>query len=209
MKLWAILQLFNHVFHEFVIFVAKYEWNWIKPFGFHPDMQRFKMSRANEGSATPTVQQRHLLRHQREGFGTYSRTRHQLDHHMFGGSLEMRPCDLFKHRGQGGHIASFCAGISACCVQDVSSVHHKQQHMGLTFSLQGVWKRDVLKKGLKGRGNKNKGSISWKEWVLFLAAGEQRLLYNGPTSMSSAPSMLLWGAQRGPPSWYRPSVLDE
>ncbi|TNN66073.1 hypothetical protein EYF80_023701 [Liparis tanakae] len=78
----------------------------------------------------------HSLGHQGEGLGTHSQTRHQLDLDVFGDSLEMRPRHLLQHRGQRVHIAGLRAGVSPRRVQDVSSVHHQQQHMRLTFPLQ-------------------------------------------------------------------------
>lgn len=99
----------------------------------------------------------HSLGHQGEGFSAHGRTGHQFDHHMFRSSLEMRPRHLLQHWGQGGHIPSLSARVPTCCVQDVSPVHHKQQHMGLTFALQKGWGR-VEKETL------------WKKWGCIAAA---------------------------------------
>lgn len=79
--------------------------------------------------------QQHLLGHQGESFRAHGWTWHELDHYMLCSSLEVRPSHLLQHRGQRGHVTRFCAGVSACCVQDVPSVHHEQQHVRLTLSL--------------------------------------------------------------------------
>lgn len=56
---------------------------------------------------------------------------------MFAGSLEVRPCHLFQHGGQGGHITALCAQVPAGRIQDVASMHHQQQHVRFAFSLAG------------------------------------------------------------------------
>lgn len=80
----------------------------------------------------------HSLGYQGEGLGAHSGTRHQLDHHVLAGRLEMDPRHLLQHGGECGHVAALCAGISSRRVQDVSPVHHQQQHVSLTLFL---WKK--------------------------------------------------------------------
>lgn len=95
--------------------------------GLHPGMRHLKWQ---------VFWRQHSLGHQGEGFSAHCRTWHQLDHHVFAGGLKMHPRHLLQHRRQGGHIASLCARVPACSVQDVPPVHHQQQHMRLTFTLQ-------------------------------------------------------------------------
>lgn len=78
----------------------------------------------------------HSLGYQGERFSAHGGTRHQLDHHVFAGRLKVDSRHLLQHGGQGGHVAGLCAGVSSRRVQDVSPVHHQQQHTSLAFFLQ-------------------------------------------------------------------------
>lgn len=98
----------------------------------------------------------HSLGHQGERFSAHGRTRHQLDHHVFAGRLKMDPCHLLQHGGQGCHVTGLCAGVSSCCVQDVSPVHHQQQHMSLAFFLQKKKKKWLRKKGFNERKGRSR-----------------------------------------------------
>lgn len=102
----------------------------------------------------------HSLGYQGESFGADGGTRHQLDHHVFAGRLKMDSCHLLQHGGQGGHVAGLCAGVSSRCVQDVSPVHHQQQHMSLAFFLPK--KKEVAKKRLKTRSWERKAELEEK-----------------------------------------------
>lgn len=140
-KVCVLLQLFNQVFYI----------KCIKP---HVDFIQIWViwnAECKQGRWDSLFWQRHSLGHQGESFSAHCRTRHQLDHHVFAGGLKMHPCHLLQHWRQGGHITSLCAGVSACCVQNVSPVHDQQQHMRLTFPLRKGWKKTDT---LKGRGSK-------------------------------------------------------
>lgn len=125
--------------------------------------------------------QLHSLGHQGESFSAHGWTWHQLDHHVFAGGLKVNPRHLLQHGGQGGHIASLCAGVSARCIQDVPPVHHQQQHVRLTFSLQKGSCR-VEKETLKRRYSEGGKIAAFCEsnaarWItgyfyMFLAAGK-------------------------------------
>lgn len=86
--------------------------------------------------------QLHSLGHQGEGLGAHGWTRHQPDHHVFTGGLEVSPRHLLQHRGQGGHVAALCARVPGGRVQDVAPVHDQQQHVRFAFSLRVEWTND-------------------------------------------------------------------